>query len=117
MSAAPAYHLGSFRLYDLAVENRYYRETTLPSLQAPPPVDSQGVPLFAWRGELYYHPVVMAQRALRLLDGYRQTKDDRYLAGARVVAREDRQGVLDGERSALPPVQVHVRRSTTSRRR
>jgi hypothetical protein len=86
VSAAAPYHVGSFRLNDLAVADRYYRETTLPPLQAPPPVDSQGVPLFAWRGELYYHPVVMAQRALKLLDGYRQTGDDRYLTGAKVVA-------------------------------
>ena len=85
-AAAAPYKIGSFRLLHLAVENRYYRETSLPPLKAAPPVDDEGVPLFARGGKLYYHPVVLAQRALALLDGYRQTGDAAYLAGARTVA-------------------------------
>lgn len=80
------FSVAAIHVVDLALGKRFYAIASLPPLSAPPPVDSNGVPLYARNGKTYYHPVVMAQRALDLLDGYRRTHDARYLAKARIVA-------------------------------
>ena len=43
------------------------------------PVDSAGVVYFKWKGEQYYHPVNMCQRALVYLDLFKQTADSSHL--------------------------------------
>jgi hypothetical protein len=78
--------VGRIHVVDLPTDERFYTLPALPPLNAPPPVDPNGVPLYQRNGRLYYHPVMLAQRALDLLDGYRRTNDPRYLTGARAVA-------------------------------
>jgi hypothetical protein len=86
LTSVPAFNTTAIHLVDLPLGRRYYVRTPIASLVAPWPVDRVGVPLFRRDGKSYYHPVVLAARALDLLDGYRRTHDRRYLDGARRVA-------------------------------
>jgi hypothetical protein len=86
LTADPSFNTIAIHLVDLPLDRRPYVRATLVPLVAPWPVDRAGVPLFRTGGKSYYHPVILAQRALDLLDGYRRTHDHRYLDGARRVA-------------------------------
>ena len=86
LTADPSFNTTAIHLVDLPLESRAYVRATIVPLVAPWPVDRAGVPLYRTGGKTYYHPVILAQRALDLLDGYRRTHDPRYLAGARRVA-------------------------------
>jgi hypothetical protein len=86
MTAVPSFNTIAIHLVDLPLDRRPYVRATLAPLVARWPVDRAGVPLFRNGGNSYYHPVILAQRALDLLDGYRRTHDHRYLDGARRVA-------------------------------
>src|SRR5215212_4021297 len=99
-TTATAYKIAAVHVIDLPLAQRYYVEASLPRLRARAPVDRRGVPLYRRDGELYYHPVVLAQRALALIEGYQQTGDSRYLSGARVVAKRlvAESTVVDGAR-------------------
>lgn len=43
------------------------------------PADSNGVSLFMWEGEAYYHPVNLCLKALEALSDYSHTEEERYL--------------------------------------
>ncbi|HEX5466981.1 MAG TPA: D-glucuronyl C5-epimerase family protein [Candidatus Limnocylindrales bacterium] len=70
----------------LPLEERAYVMPDLAPLEVGGAMDAAGLPLFVRDGTSYRHPVMLAQRALALLDGHRQTRDPRYLAAARTVA-------------------------------
>jgi hypothetical protein len=86
LGATASFKIAAIHLVDLPIGSRYYTIPSLPPLTAAPPVDAKGVPLYKRDGKTYYHPVVLAQRALDLLDGFRRTGDGRYLTRARTVA-------------------------------
>jgi hypothetical protein len=49
-------------------------------------VDEDSIPLFPYKGEIYYHPVLIAQKILPLLSSYTLTADSVYLKRAQLFS-------------------------------
>ncbi|MBA2254235.1 MAG: hypothetical protein H0W07_03855 [Chloroflexi bacterium] len=50
------------------------------------PTDKDGIKLRWWNGRLYYHPVELGLKTMRLLSGYRRTRNVKYLTWAKRYA-------------------------------
>jgi hypothetical protein len=70
----------------LPSERRPYARTTVVSLVPRPPVDAAGIRLYSHLGKLYYHPALMAQQGLLLVESWRIGGGAAYLTMAKRYA-------------------------------
>ena len=66
-------------------------------------LDDQGVPLFEYEGENYYHPVYMSQFGFKQLDWFRSTGDSAYFFRAVSTASRLKQMAVSKDSSVLFP--------------
>lgn len=68
-----------FSLIHVNYEQLYQNRASLYNTMNFEPRDENGVSLFAWEGQYYYHPVLIGQRCQQALSDYHNTQDERYL--------------------------------------
>ena len=74
-----------FDIQDLKYNRLPYTGYELISLDSSP-ADSSGIRLYEKFGNLYYHPVIMAEHTIRFLDCYIRTENEEYLKNALVYS-------------------------------
>jgi hypothetical protein len=68
-----------YTIYELDYFDKPYTSTQAVSLEMDCYTDSNGVPLFQFNGQEYYHPVNIAQKTFPLINSYVLTQDSAYL--------------------------------------
>ncbi|MCK5738667.1 hypothetical protein KAH55_05775 [bacterium] len=71
--------VAEFKVVEFPYANLIYTGTTIAPRNPTYPQDTEGIPLFEYNGERYYHPLTIAQRMFHDLDSYAQTQDVFYL--------------------------------------
>lgn len=61
----------------------YMNQSPLYNDITPNPADANGVPLFSYNNQLYYHPVMIGHRVIWALSDYNNTHDEKYLTFAK----------------------------------
>ena len=82
-SGSPVFVEADSSVQVVSQEELAYARSTPVELQDDRPTDAEGVRLYERNGQKYYHPVVLAQRGLELIESFRITEDDRYLIAAK----------------------------------
>jgi len=87
------FQVNNYTIRELPYGQRPYTGETLVSLEYQEiyPTDEQGVILFLYKEQGYYHPVNIAQWTLGFLDSYDQTGDPEYLDRAELFAQKLRE--------------------------
>lgn len=68
-----------YTLIKVNYEQLYQNRSSLYNTMNINPRDENGVPLFVWEGEHYYHPVLIGQRCQQALSDYHNTHSESYL--------------------------------------
>jgi len=84
------FHATDYRIASLRYQERpYVGEKIVPlDYRNSYPTDDEGIILFIYKDQGYYHPVNISQWALRFLDSYVQTDDPEYLQLAEIFAEK-----------------------------
>jgi hypothetical protein len=98
------FRASTFRLVDLAPEHLPFQTAIDPTI--PPdwhPSDAEGIQMRQIGGKLYYHPLLLCDKAFRLLNAYTRTGDPAYLDWARRYAAKMRELAVTSDGALFMP--------------